>query len=361
MDKHETFKPDWLSSPGDTIREFLDETERTIEDLTASIGKTKSFSEQLLCGKEAITPTLAEKLSSTIGGSAAFWINLDSNYRSQLEVIQHECSTTQGTEWLRELPANDMKKFGWLEPAASRSETVFECLQFFGVSSIDSWREKYKNLLEKAAFRTSPAFHSQVGAVAAWIRQGEIESDSIECSAWNPDRFRNELTGVRELTRLRNPSEFIPKLRQRCAECGVAVAVVRAPTKCRASGVTTFLSTNRPLLLLSFRHLTDDHFWFTFFHEAGHLLLHGNKGMFLDCEETLMSQQEKEANEFAANILVPAHRRESLLNLPKDGREIIRFARTLGISPGIVVGQLQNANLLRRNQFNNLKRRFTWD
>jgi Zn-dependent peptidase ImmA (M78 family) len=112
--------------------------------------------------------------------------------------------------------------------------------------------------------------------------------------------------------------------------------------------------------LLSFRFLSDDQFWFSFFHEAGHLLLHGDGGFFLEGDDTPSTTQEQEANDFAEGALVPPEFQEALLRLPLNGREVIRFAHRLGVSPGIVVGQLQHHGKFTYRQLNNLKRRFKW-
>jgi Zn-dependent peptidase ImmA (M78 family) len=111
--------------------------------------------------------------------------------------------------------------------------------------------------------------------------------------------------------------------------------------------------------MLSFRHLSDD-FWFAFFHEAGHLLMHGENSIFLEGDDSLSTVEEEEANTFAASTLIPTDYHDELTNLPTNGIAIMRFARRIGISPGIVVGQLQHRGILRRNQLSNLKRRYTW-
>ena len=115
------------------------------------------------------------------------------------------------------------------------------------------------------------------------------------------------------------------------------------------------------MILLSFRHLSDDHFWFTFFHEAGHLLLHGDRPLFIDGEDDVSSAEELEANQFAEETLVPPDRRDEMLALPIKARAIIRFARAIGVSPGIVVGQLQFHKKIRPNQLNVLRRRYAWE
>lgn len=114
-------------------------------------------------------------------------------------------------------------------------------------------------------------------------------------------------------------------------------------------------------MILSFRYLSDDHFWFTFFHEIAHLLLHNASLTFIDGEEKISSKMETEANEFAERALIPESRRDDLLDLIPRRESIIRFAYSVGVSAGIVVGPLQHHKVIRLNQMNYLKRRFDWD
>jgi HTH-type transcriptional regulator/antitoxin HigA len=148
-----------------------------------------------------------------------------------------------------------------------------------------------------------------------------------------------------------------------CSDSGVAVVIVKTPSGCRASGVTKFISPDRPLLLLSFRYLTDDQFWFTFFHEAAHLILHNDRSIFIEeiNNSGLVSQQEAEANDFAAEELISHELRTQLAKIPLTKRSIVGFAIQAGISPGIVIGQLQHIGRVDHKRLNTFKRRYTWD
>jgi Zn-dependent peptidase ImmA (M78 family) len=112
--------------------------------------------------------------------------------------------------------------------------------------------------------------------------------------------------------------------------------------------------------MLSFRYVSDDHFWFTFFHEAGHLLLHDTKTLFLEGGDLCSGKEEQEANDFASNVLVAPEDQRAMRALPVDGRAVMRFARQIGVSPGIVVGQLQHLGIFTRRQLNNLRVRYSW-
>jgi hypothetical protein len=307
-----------------------------------------------------ITQTTAEQLKLFLGGSKRFWMSREQQYRQAVRRIADCQSAESGKSWIDELPTKDLTKFGWIDAVPTKPEKLTECLRFFGVGDVDEWRTTYDNSIKRTAFRKSASFDSHFGALAAWLRQAELEAEKIECEPWNPITFREALGRIRNLTRKRNPNVFLPELRSICAACGVAVVVVRTPTGCRASGSTRFISESKAILALSFRYLSDDHFWFTFFHEAAHLLLHEKARLFLEGDATSSDKEEEEANSFAAVTLIPDEFKTRFQTLPVDGYAVIRFAREVGISPGIVVGQLQHQGHYRRNQLNNLKTRFKW-
>lgn len=360
MVRNADFLPDWVSAPGDTMADILEEREISPVEFARRIGQPPEYAYDLLRGRVRITSETAHRLEGVLGASATFWITRETQYREDLSRLQREARHEKEADWLRELPVRDMIRFGWIAPVKSSAEKVAECLRFFGVPDMRTWQNTYRNVIESAAFRTSPTFGSRQAAVAAWLRQGELEGESVDCNPWNPKRFRVVLTELRYLTREKDPECFIPELKRRCAECGVTVVIVRAPTGCRVSGATRFVSPTKALLLLSFRHLSDDHFWFTFFHEAGHLLLHSKKALFLEGISTSSTKEEGEANDFAARILIPAESQPELLNLSADRREVMRFARDVGVSAGIVVGQLQHLGRIGHDQLNKLKRWYTW-
>lgn len=366
MSTSEGFQPDWASAPGETITDILQEREISSESFAISMGLSGEETNDLLHGRSTVTLNVARLLTGVLGASVEFWMSRDYQYRQDSRRLQEE-----EVGWLRRLPLGDMIKFGWLNPAPLPSEELATCLRFFGASNVVEWREKYFGLQSSAAFRSSPSFDSREESVAAWLRQGEIEAGKIECKPWHAAQFQESLSLLRTLTRQKDPSRFLPALQSACSENGVAVVVVRSPSGCRASGATRFMTNDKAILQLSFRYLTDDHFWFTFFHEAGHLILHGQRQFFtsalgaqrlwiLEGEGVQATEEEQEANQFAATALIPEEFQHELSILPPNHRAVIRFANRAGVSPGVVVGQMQHHGRIGYDQLNGLKRRFTW-
>ena len=359
MIRVQAFQPDWISAPGDTIRDLLQERNLSSDWLVGALERPPEVVDGLLSGQAAITMPLAQKLGEVLGASTDFWIRRDSMYRETLEAAKE-----REQAWFAQVPFGDLVTRGWVANARTRSAQVATLLDFFDVSSLAGWSRKYEEVQQNYAFRTSPSIRLTSIGVAIWLRQGERLASTIECAPWNPDEFRRTLSSIRALTRQKNPELFIPELQQLCAMNGVALVVVQPVKGCRASGATRLLSRDRAMIVMSARHLSEDHFWFTFFHEAAHLLLHAGQKFFLDFDllagEAASPVYEQEANDFAANLLIPTEYVDEMIRMKIDSKTVIRFASRIGISPGIVVGQLQNRKRIEHNWLNGLKRRYQW-
>jgi HTH-type transcriptional regulator / antitoxin HigA len=355
-----SFQPDWFSKPGDTVLTLMERRELTCDTLATKMHCSTSTVRGLLAGTVEIDGKLAEALSKVVGGSSDFWTKRQSAYLNALSRAAEAVSAETTTDWLRQFPLDDIAAYGWVQRYSNKNESLKAYLAYFGVRNPVEWKTRYADSVKSAAFRTSPSYTSKVGALSAWLRQAELEASNVFVAPWSPNLLRQRLEALRVLTKAKLPSYFLPRIRKICAEAGVAVVFVRPPSGCRASGATRFIGADKAMVALSFRHLSDDHFWFTFFHEIGHLLLHKKSMTFVDVDATPSGKMEREANEFSANILVPEIKRDDLMDLPPRRENIIRFAYSIGVSPGIVVGQMQHLGVIKNSQMNYLKRRFDW-
>lgn len=348
------FEPNWFSPPGATIQAFMNRKNVSLTELSQSMGLEANEMRSLLLGDRSVDNVIAEKLAGFVGGSAEFWRSRQQDYSESLKRCA-ELSQDKLEGIKKGLPLREMRKRGWLTGHASESE---QTLAFFGVSSADMWKNRYSDRISAVSFRQSETLEGNPNSTLVWLRQAERLASLVPCSAWDKDGFLTLLSELRSFTRRKYPSRFFPELVQKCSRLGVAVVFVSTPTGCRASGATFFSGPNKAVIVLSFRFLSDDQFWFSFFHEAGHLILHDQQALFLEDSSEVTVEAELEANKFASDLLVPPEYRPELESLPARSDAIIRFAVRLGISPGVVVGQMQHAGLIKHSQMNGLKRRF---
>jgi len=351
------FEADWASPPGDTIEEFLEERGWKRAELAVRLGFSAKHVNELLKARAPITAETAERLELVFGASADFWLRLEANYQQDLVRLQQLDALAAESDWLKELPLSWIKKQGWVEACSHPGRQMQACLKFFAVASVPAWREQYGRPL--AAYRASTAFEKKEGAVACWLRRAELQASAIDCRPYDAKVFREALVEIRSLTLLCEPRVFLPLLTERAAAAGVAVVFVPAPPGCPISGATRWLSPVRAMIALSLRHKSDDHLWFTLFHEAGHILRHSKKTTFVDGLDGLNAEDEAEADRFAADLLIPPSASKSLNGLRAQA-DIEQVAQAIGVAPGIVVGRMQHEGWLPHTHLNGLKVKYSW-
>ncbi len=353
------YAPETVSPPGEALQDLLEERGMSQAELAERTGRPRKTINEIIQGKSAITPDTALQLERVLSVPARFWNNRESNYREHLARKEDETELGKSIGWLRDLPLSFMIKKGWIEKKNRRVDQSRAVLAFFGVSSPAHWSQMFKS--QRAHFRQSSAFAINSGAVAAWLRQGELQAKDTVTDAFDKETFLPVLQEIRLLTK-EPPDVFEERLSRLCARAGVAVVFVPPPPGCRASGATQWVSSTKALIQLSLRYKTDDQLWFTFFHEAGHILKHPKKAVFLEGLTPRQGRVEDEANRFASEILIPQAEYLAFVAGGTFSRASIgEFASDIGVAPGIVVGRLQHDQRLPWNSpCSSLKRSFRW-
>jgi HTH-type transcriptional regulator/antitoxin HigA len=285
------------------------------------------------------------------------WNTLEANYRQRLMRLQQRELSSQDREWLRAFPTKALVERGAIDPQPDEGSLFEAILAFFGVASRQAWERVW--LAPDAAFRRSAVFTADPAATATWLRLGEISaSETPVVGAFDRGAFRTGLDEIRNAL-LKHPGHTVALGQRVCGEAGVVFVVVPAVTGSRASGAARWLSPSKPLIQLSLRYAWEDSFWFSFFHEAAHLLLHGKRSLFVDDTQS-DTEAEKEADAFAGSLLIPTRFEAELRNISTLA-EVQAFARKARIPPGIVVGRLHRDRLLDHAVGNRLRHRLKID
>ena len=354
----EGFSPDYSVHPGEILGETLQARSISQAELAARCGLSEKHVSQIVNGKASISSETALAFERVLGIRASLWVNLESSHRLFVARRQERERLTSYVEWAREFPLRELAKRGWLPSNLTDEGKALALLSFFGVTSPDAWETQYGRLV--VAYRRSPTMRGSPKAVAAWLRIGDLLASEIETAPFDRSAFRSALREIRSLTNLKT-SMFEPRMKRLCADAGVALVLVPELPKTRLSGATRWLTPNKALILQSLRYRKDDHFWFTFFHEAAHVLLHGKREIFIDDEDVAQSEKEDEANQFAASYLISEAEYTALASETAISRtRVLAFARKLGIAPGIVVGRLQHDEVIPFDWLNDLKRTFVF-
>lgn len=352
-------QPNYAFHPGATLAETLESLGMSQKELAERAGRPLKTINEIVQGKAAVTADTALQLERVTGVPASFWNNAQRNYEAFLARESETASLEKGLAWLKKFPLKPVIDLGWIPKKEEPVEQLRAVLNYFGVAGIAEWEALWAR--PQAAFRKSKAFDSHPMAVAAWLREGERRAQTIQTQPFDKGRFIEALDKIRTLTTA-DAQVFGPRMVELCAASGVALAFVPEVPGTRAYGATRWLTPDKALIQLSLRGKSDDFLWFTFFHEAAHLLKHGKKDIFIEAPEgtndAILRKKEAEADAFAADFLIPRDNYRSLLAMkPLTAAGIRAFAGDLGIAPGIVVGRLQHDKHLRFHNHNDLKRR----
>ncbi|MGV9007831.1 MAG: HigA family addiction module antitoxin [Brevundimonas sp.] len=355
--------PSWAVHPGEVLEEHLEARGLTQADFARRADMTAKHVSTILSGKAPVTIETARAFERVLGLKATVWARLQDAWDLHLseQSEQAVASTDAVKEWVAQFPVTELRKRGHLPATAKTAEELYGALlTFFGVASKAAFSKRFDRLAVQ--YRHSIAHRSDDACLRSWLQLGEIQARNRKVAPYDADTFQVLLSDVKALT-LESVESFFPILKNRCAQAGVQLVAVKPLPKTRLSGAAWWISSDQAIIQLSLRHKTNDHFWFSFCHEAGHILLHKRDVIFADdetngCENTL----EKEADLFAEETLVGRDAINALISRPGplSKNTVCAFSKSIGVHAGIVVGMLQHKKKLPWTHMNDLKERYDW-
>ncbi|MGH9419031.1 MAG: HigA family addiction module antitoxin, partial [Thermoanaerobaculia bacterium] len=270
------FESTAVSHPGETVVEYLDFYGWSQRDLARRTGLTPKTISEICNGKAPITPPTALAFERALQRPAHFWLNLQRNFDESEARLTDTAKLSGWDDWVRTFPLKEMRRLKFTLPAGRSDADVL--LNFFGVSSPDSWNQVWK--AADVAYRQTRKFNTREESIAAWVREVELVARGIDLAVFDEARLRAMLDDLRQLTR-HSIEEAVDSAQRLCATAGVALVVVPELRNTGISGCTRWLSERAALVGLTLRYKTDDQLWFTFFHEIAHVLLHRGKRSFV--------------------------------------------------------------------------------
>lgn len=325
----------------------------TQAELATRMGRPQQAVNEIVNAKKMITPETALEIERALGVAASFWTNLGAIHRLIQARDARQAAIDAEKPWLKRFPAAEMAKRGWIAARTKPAERVDELLGFFGVQSFSALDQ----LAPGASFRKTPAAEVDRWPLEAWLRRGERLGAAVHAEPFDEAAFRAAFADIRELAAADIPN--LPRLRDICARAGVAVVVVPSLPKAGVNGATRWIRPDRALIQLSLRYKWLDIFWFSFFHEAAHVLEGYSRRVVINSDRgSGASESERRADQFAADALIPPDDWARFIESHDPPRHVVRFAAKVGTHPAIVVGRLQHEGRIARNHLNDLRPRF---
>ena len=350
----DTWTADWSVSPGEVLAETLDERGMTQSELGKRMARPLKTISEIANGKAAITPETAIQLERALGISASVWLGLESNYRESLARARDREELDAHVSWLKRFPIRALIERQIIDDAPATHQ-VAQLLQYFGVSSPAGWEQHWGRLAASYRMHRQGAISPE--AVATWLCIGEKAASEQLLGEYDPQGLRAVLGDARSLSRVAVFAAATDELRRRLAGVGVALVLVEGLPQAPASSAVRWVR-DRPLIEVALRYRTEDQFWFSVYHEAGHLLEGGRRTLVVEelVDVTLDTEEERVADGFARDLLVPSAPLEQFVAAGDLSRAAVRaFGAEIDVSPGIVVGRLQRDRVIGPSALNDVK------
>ena len=334
-------KPAIVFPPGEFLKDELDARGWNQTDFAEILGRGDTVVSEILSAKRGITPETAQALADALGGSAQFWLNLESMYR--LSLVKKDDAVSKRARLYAKAPVREMIRRHWLEDSSSVDVLWREVLDFYDIASLEDDPTFAHASRKSTSYDDRPTPAQQAWLYRAW----QLAPAANAAVPYSKKRIPKLIRELRILTEAPESVRLIPRM---LSDYGIRFLLIEPLAGTRIDGAAFWLGRS-PVIVVSLRYDRIDHFWFTLMHELSHVL--HNDGTLLD--QDIVSDKgrivgdkpdyEDRANDFASNALIPREKMDDFIIRVRplfSARRVQAFARTMEVHAGIVVGQLQH-------------------
>lgn len=348
---------EFISHPGETLLELLEQYSVSQKELSIKTQTSEKHINEIIKGKKDISVAFAKKLENVFKPSASFWINRQNIYDEKIETIRIIENISENEKRItKQFPIKELVSLGYLPEDRNTIETVLSLRKYSGTTNLLNTIDVLEYMLPNLVFKKDRTkSENNPYKLYAWLRLCQIETESIyNPNAYNSSLLRDSLQSIKELSLLNNFDEVQNRLNGLLYNCGINFKIVHNFSGLNVQGFIKPINQNIALCTTIKWH-SEDVFWFTLFHEFGHLLHKRNNRTFID----LLDDEETEANNFARDFLIkPDTYRALVKNVSKYS--ILKCAQENRVCPAIVVGRLVNDKVIAPNKYQNFVRKIEW-
>lgn len=345
--------------PGYYIFEIIEDMKMSQAEFAIRMGTTPKTISKLVNGQCNLSDDLAQKLSVMLGTSIEVWLNLQTKYNKEILVIEREKALKEQQEIMKMIDYSYFINNAGLPATKDIREKITNLCKYLVISNLSilkqpdflvSYRTGINNVKEKNLINSQ-----------AWLQVAINHAKQKNVSEFNTDKLKKQLRVIRQMT-TQEPEKFLPNLTKIFSDCGIAFVLLPHLKNSGIHGAVKWFDSEHVMLALNDRRCYADTFWFSLFHEIGHIFQQKVKTIFISGDDDIENYDqvlEREADQFAQEYLIPQMEYDKL-NPTKyiTEHEIVRFAQKIDIHPGVVVGRLQHDQIIPQNRLTNLKQKY---
>lgn len=348
---------EFIIHPGETLKEVLEERRMSQKELALRTGVTEPHISSVVNCQKAISVTFTKKLEYALGVNASFWINLQANYDKELADFE-DINKISGEELeiIKRLNSivKHLKQIGFLDLEVHGPMLVIQLRKLLNVSSL----KRIPEVAQAGAYRLAMATNVDSYVLFTWLRMCDLITDNQQIEQeLDIDELKGKIPLLKELM-FEDVGRIQSRLKTYLAECGIKFSIVKHFRGAPVQGVIKKNNDGTLSLLMTIRRKFADIFWFTLFHEIGHIVNGDIEDKLIDYDFT-ENEAEDRADEFAANTLIDAEEYNNFMEKGDFSLPCIkRFCAKQNIPPYILIGRLQRDKYLKYHQYSAEKVRY---
>lgn len=351
---------DLIIHPGETIADVLEDRGITQAELASRAGVSPAYVSNVIAGKKGISANFAMGLEYALGVPKSFWLNLQANYEAELLEVNEEQTITDEERKVRE-DLKDIVKYlrkqGKMLIGENKDESILSLRKVLQISNITNLKE----MIPTGAFRMAGNAAVNPNVLGAWIRLCQLAGNDKTISAKFEKKYTNDLIQeIKSIMCCKN-AELQRDLKNVMEKYGIDFSVVKNFRGAPVHGYISQKNDGIYQMVLTIRGAFADIFWFSLFHEIGHIV-NGDIGKnlkFLDYGNDY--DKELAADLFASNMLLSPESYKAFIQRNDFSIEAIcRYAESQHVMPYIVIGRLQKEKYLAYTMYSKYKLRYKW-
>lgn len=354
MKNEKSYKSIIAFHPGSYVEDIIENMNISQKEFAKRLNITEKSLSRLVNAEDKLSNDIARKLSQLSGISIETWLNLQSTY--DIKVMEIEDAEKEDEKSIcKNIDFNYFKEHNYVNKGIYNiDKKIRELRKLLSISSLTylsrmnpqvSYRNASGNFDDKAIINSNIMLELGI-AQASGMSEIKFDKNTLE----------KNITTIKSLT-TSPPELFIPRLKELFSKCGIVFITLPNLRNAKINGAVKRFKNGSVLLLISDRNKDLDIFWFSLFHEIGHILSGDFYSDYFDTEE--YSSQESRADTFAKDTLIQPHKYQEFVQKGIFTEEhVIGFAQAEKIHPGIVVGRLQKEEYISYKCLNNLKEKY---
>lgn len=349
--------------PGKLLLSEINKIGMNQKELAIRTGMSEKHISTVINGNKDISASFARKLDIALGAESGTWAKYQSEYDEYTAKLEEMNGITNDEisvlKAMKEI-IDYFLKIGILHNHCGDAEKVIQLRQKLCVNNLTAIPKITYNAAYRAQVKTST--NIDVFILFAWQRMCELLTEKVVIDMpFDCQKLQDHIPEIKKQMFELDPNKMVENLKTILADCGIAFEVVRHFRGAPVQGFIKQTENGKVILCVTIRGKKADKFWFSIFHEIGHLMGGDLNARFVDFD-SVKSEMENKADQFARDVLIAPELYKALIASGKyhNLKDIKAFSDFVGVPYWITIGRLHNDEWLDWSYFAKEAPSFEW-